>query len=102
IICATGNDATNVYAVLTARGLNENLFIISRASDETAEAKLIRAGANRVISPYILSGRRMANLAVRPYVVDFLDVTGTAGQLEKTLEEIVIDDGSILSNRTLG
>lgn len=102
IICATANDATNVYVVLSARGLNENLFIISRASDENSEAKLMRAGADRVISPYVLSGRRMANLAIRPYVVDFLDVTGTAGQLEKTLEEIIVEDGSIISNRTLG
>lgn len=102
IICATGNDATNVYVVLTARGLNEKLFIISRASDESSEAKLIRAGADRVISPYVLSGRRMANLAVRPYVVNFLDVTGTAGELEKTLEEIIVEDGSIIGNRTLG
>ncbi len=102
IICATANDATNVYIVLSARGLNENLFIISRASDENSEAKLIRAGADRVISPYVLSGRRMAHLAVRPYVVDFLDVTGTAGQLEKTLEEIIVEEGSIIVNRTLG
>lgn len=102
IICATSGDATNVYVVLTARGLNENLFIISRASDENSEGKLIRAGADRVISPYILSGRRMANLAARPFVVDFLDITGSAGELEKTLEEIVIEDGSIICNRTLG
>ncbi len=102
IICATGSDATNVYIVLSARGLNADLLIISRASDGNSEAKLQRAGADRVISPYILSGRRMANLAVRPFVVDFLDVTGSAGQLEKTLEEIVIQEGSILENRTIG
>lgn len=102
VICATGSDATNVYVVLTARGLNNNLLIISRASDEQSEAKLLRAGADRVISPYTLSGRRMANLAVRPFVVDFLDVTGTAGELEKTLEEIVVEEGSIIENRTIG
>lgn len=102
IICATGSDATNVYIVLTARGLNSNLFIISRASDESSEAKLLRAGADRVISPYILSGRRMANLAVRPFVVNFLDVTGSAGVLEKTLEEIMVEEGSIIANRTIG
>ncbi len=102
IICATGSDATNVYIVLSARGLNKDLLIISRASDGNSEAKLRRAGADRVISPYILSGRRMANLAVRPFVVDFLDVTGYAGELEKTLEEIVVENGSILENRTIG
>ena len=102
IICATASDATNVYVVLTARGLNDNLFIISRASDENSEAKLRRAGADRVISPYVLSGQRMANLATRPYVVEFLDVTGAGGELEKSLEQIAIEDGSIISNRTLG
>jgi voltage-gated potassium channel len=102
VICAAGSDATNVYIVLTARGLNNKLFIISRASDESSEAKLLRAGADRVISPYILSGRRMANLAVRPFVVEFLDVTGSAGELEKTLEEIVVEEGSIIENRTIG
>ncbi|HLA43630.1 MAG TPA: potassium channel protein [Aggregatilineales bacterium] len=102
VICATGSDATNVYIVLTARGLNSQLFIISRASDQSSEDKLLRAGADRVISPYILSGRRMANLAVRPFVVNFLDVTGSAGELEKTLEEIVVEEGSIIENRTIG
>jgi voltage-gated potassium channel len=102
IICATGSDATNVYIVLTARGLNNELFIISRASDDNSEAKLLRAGADRVISPYILSGRRMAHLAVRPYVVNFLDVTGSSGEIEKTLEEIIVEEGSIIENRTIG
>jgi voltage-gated potassium channel len=102
IICSTGSDATNVYIVLTARGLNPNLFVIARASDANSEHKLLRAGADRVISPYVLSGRRMASLALRPYVVNFLDVTGRAGELEKNLEEIVVESGSLLENRTIG
>lgn len=102
VICATGDDAINVFVSLTARGLNPNLFIISRASEENSETKMMRAGADRVISPYTLSGRRMANLAVRPYVVNFLDVTGSAGELQKTLEEIIVEEGSIIGNRTLG
>lgn len=102
VICATGSDATNIYIILTARGLKPDLFLIARASDENSEAKMLRAGADRVISPYVLSGRRMANLAVRPYVVDFLDVTGTTGEIEKTLEEIVVEAGSIIENRTIG
>jgi voltage-gated potassium channel len=101
IICATGSDATNIYIILTARGLKADLFVIARASDENSEAKMLRAGADRVISPYVLSGRRMANLAVRPYVVDFLDVTGTTDKIEKTLEEIVVEAGSIIENRTI-
>jgi voltage-gated potassium channel len=102
LVACAGDDATNVYTVLTARGLNEKLLIIARATDENSEAKMLRAGANRVISPYVLSGRRMANLAVRPYVVDFLDITSESSELEQMLEEIVVEDGSIIFNQTIG
>lgn len=102
VVAATGNDAVNVYVTLTARGLNEKLFIIARATDDSSEKKLIRAGANRVTSPYSLSGRRMANLALRPHVVDFLDITAKANVLDQSLEEIVIEEGAIIANKTIG
>lgn len=102
VVAATGNDAVNVYVTLTARGLNEKLFIIARATDASSESKLLRAGANRVTSPYSLSGRRMANLALRPHVVDFLDITARTNVLDQSLEEIVIEDGAIIANKTIG
>jgi voltage-gated potassium channel len=102
VVAAAGNDATNVYVVLTARGLNENLFIIARATDQSSESKLLRAGADRVTSPYILSGRRMATLALRPHVVDFLDITSRSHMLDQSLEEVVIEDGAIIANKTIG
>lgn len=102
LVACAGSDATNVYAVLTARGLNEKLLIIARAIDDSSESKMIRAGANRVISPYALSGRRMANLAMRPHVVDFLDITSESSMLEQALEEVVVEEGSIIVNQTIG
>ena len=102
VVAATGNDAVNVYVTLTARGLNEKLFIIARATDASSESKLLRAGADRVTSPYSLSGRHMANLALRPHVVDFLDITAKTNVLDQSLEEIVIEDGAIIANKTIG
>ncbi|MCB9437487.1 MAG: potassium channel protein [Anaerolineales bacterium] len=102
LVACAGNDATNVYAVLTARGLNEKLLIIARAIDDHSESKMLRAGANRVISPYVLSGRRMADLAVRPHVVDFLDLTSASSEIEQALGEVIIEEGSIIVNQTIG
>ncbi len=101
LVACAGNDATNVFAVLTARALNDRLQIIARAIDEQSESKIIRAGANRVISPYVLGGRRMANLAMRPHVVDFLDITSQASGQEQILEEVVIEENSALTNQTI-
>jgi len=102
LVAAAGLDATNVYIVLSARGLNDNLFIISRSDDEASEPKIRRAGANRVASPYTLSGRRMASMALRPHVVDFVDITFQSDILEQSLEEVVVEEGSILVNKTIG
>jgi voltage-gated potassium channel len=101
VVAAAGDDAVNVYVVLTARGLNENLFIIARATDSGSEAKLLRAGADRVTSPYVLSGRRMSSLALRPHVVDFLDFTSKSNILDHSLEEIIVEDGAIIANKTI-
>lgn len=102
LVACAGSDATNVYAVLTARGLNEKLLIIARAIDDNSEAKMMRAGADRVISPYTISGRRMANLAVRPHVVDFLDIASATTEIEQALEEVIVEDGAIIANQTIG
>lgn len=102
LVACAGTDATNVYAVLTARGLNEKLLIIARAIDDHSESKMLRAGANRVISPYVLSGRRMADLAVRPHVVDFLDLTSASSEIEQALSEVIVEEGSIIVNQTIG
>jgi voltage-gated potassium channel len=73
LISALPDDASNVFVVLTARGINPNLKIISRASDEGSEIKLKRAGADNVIMPDKIGGTHMASLVVKPDVLEFLD-----------------------------
>jgi len=73
IITAMPNDADNLYVILSARELNRNLLIISRASDEHAIKKLKHAGAKNVIMPDKIGGIRMAKLVFQPNVVDFVE-----------------------------
>jgi len=94
------NDADNVYVVLTARDLNPNLHIVARAAEEQAEAKLIRAGANRVVAPTIIGGHRMAMALTKPAVDDFIGSI-TANKLELAFEELKVDSGSRLVSQKL-
>ncbi|NDJ62361.1 MAG: potassium channel protein [Chloroflexi bacterium] len=73
MIAALDTDPDNVMTVMTARELNPRLFIVARVSNAEAERKLIRAGANRVVSPYQIGGHRLALALLRPAVNDFLD-----------------------------
>ena len=103
MVAAASTDATNIYVVLTARGLNPNLKIIARASEERAEKHLKTAGADVVISPYSAAGHRIAQSFIRPKVVDFLDIATTrSGSFEMIIEEIKIVSGSPLSQATVG
>jgi voltage-gated potassium channel len=101
LIAAVGTDAENVYAVLSARVMRPDLFIVSRAETDDATMKLKRAGANRVISPYQLGGVQIAQTALRPAVVDFVALATSADNLELALEEITIDAPSSLANRSI-
>jgi voltage-gated potassium channel len=100
LICAVDSDAENVYIALVARSMRADLPIVARAAEDQSADRLYRAGANKVVSPYVTSGRRMANLAIRPNVVDFFDIA-RAGQPDLRLEELVISAGSPLAGRTL-
>lgn len=94
------DDADNVYVVLTARGLNPTLHIVARAAEEQAEAKLIRAGANRVVAPTIIGGHRMAVALTKPAVGDFIDSI-TANKLNLGFEQLEVEPVSMLVGRKL-
>jgi len=94
------DDADNVYVVLTARDLNPNIHIVARAAEESAETKLIRAGANRVVAPTIIGGHRMAMALTKPAVGDFLDSV-TANHLELGFEQLEVNPISRLVGRKL-
>jgi voltage-gated potassium channel len=100
-IAAVGTDAENVYAVLTARVLRPDLYIIGRAETEDASRKLLRAGANRVVSPYRIGARELAQTALRPAVVDFFELATRSGNLELAIEQVTIMDGCGLSERSI-
>ena len=101
LVACSDSDVANVYVTLSARALNPSLYIVARAAQAETEKKLKMAGANRVISPYLISGRRMAAMAVRPVTSDFLDMVTHGGELEFRLHEIPIPRGSPLDNQTL-
>src|ERR1035437_4109894 len=100
LICAVDSDAENVYITIVARSLSSDLRIVARAGQEQSADRLYRAGATHVVSPYVTSGRRMANLAVRPNVVEFFDIA-RAGQPDLRLEELAITDDSPLVGRSV-
>ena len=101
IVVAVNSDAENVFIVLTARGMRPDLKIIARANYETSESKLVRAGADHVISPYRIAGRRMVTTLIRPAVADFLDEVAHVGSEELLIEQVLIAPNSSLVGKTL-
>jgi voltage-gated potassium channel len=101
LIAATTTDATNLYIVLTARGLNPRLKIIARASEDNAEKHLLAAGADSVASPYSFAGRRIAQSLLRPHVVSFLDTATTHLGMDLEIGEIHIPDKSRFAGTTI-
>jgi voltage-gated potassium channel len=100
-VSAVSSDAENLYIILTARGFRSDLQIIVRASEEEATSKLLRAGATQVISPYFFVGRRIAQLFLRPNVLDFIDTAFGTERLDIEIGEVKIPEGSALAGKKL-
>jgi len=101
LVTVAPSDADNLYICMSARLLNDRLFIVSRAEDERAEPKLRRVGVNRVISPYAIGGSLVALAVLRPTVTDFLDLATRAGHHDLQIEEVVLRPGCRLHGATL-
>ncbi|HHL33256.1 MAG TPA: potassium channel protein [Desulfobulbaceae bacterium] len=102
LIAVVSTDADNLFITLTARGLNPSLFILARSSgSKGTRTKLLRAGASKVISPYYIGARRMAQLLLRPTVTDFIDLAMYAGELGLKLEEILVSENAVFANKNL-
>lgn len=101
-VAAVSSDAENLYIVLTARGFRSDLKIIARASEEEATSKLLRAGASQVLSPYFFVGTRIAQLLLRPNVLDFVDAAFGTERLDVEIGEVRIEAKSPLVGKTLG
>ncbi|SES94123.1 potassium channel family protein [Anaerobranca gottschalkii] len=101
LISTLATDADNVFTVLTAREMNPDLYIISRAIEKNSRQKLIRAGANNTISPNEIEGKRMAALLLKPTIISFLDIITHAGDVELDLEDVIICCDSQLAGTKL-
>jgi len=101
LVSALPEDEANLFVVLTARQLNPRLTIVSQAEEQRTIRKLLKAGANRVISPSQIAGRRLASIILRPSVVNFLDVMVDGPSDSMRMEEVAVETGSPLVNKNL-
>jgi len=101
LVATLADDPASVFVVLTARDLNPDLFVIARSRTDDAEAKFMRAGADRVVNPQRIGGNRIAAFVESPDVVDFLDVVMHEGRHEFRLSDIEVHDGSPLVGSTI-
>ncbi len=101
LVAVADTDADNVFIILTAKSLNPDLFVVARSETEEGEDKLRKAGADRVIAPYAIGGRRIAVAALRPAVCEFLDVVMHREEVAWEMEEFVVGRDSELEGRSL-
>ncbi|MFZ2198722.1 MAG: NAD-binding protein [Thermodesulfovibrionales bacterium] len=101
LISVLPTDAENLFVVLSARGLNPDLSIVARAGEEGSEKKLLRAGADKVVSPYHIGGLRIAHTVLKPAVVDFIEFATKSGNIDLQMEEINIQEASRLTGLSL-
>ncbi|MBI5701169.1 potassium channel protein [Candidatus Saganbacteria bacterium] len=102
MIAANDSDTANVYVTLSARVANPSMTILARAGSIDVEEKLKKAGANRVISPYFIAGKRLAAMVTKPIGMDFLDTVLHSEHLEMEMREFDVDGKSHLTGKTLG
>ena len=101
VVTAVNSDANNVFITMTAKSLRPDVFVLARASEEKNEPKLFRAGATRVVSPYLIGGRRIAQMLKKPTVVDFVDIAMMGSHLGLMMEEAKIGNSSSLIGKNL-
>jgi voltage-gated potassium channel len=101
IVCGLPDDTANTFIALSAKGLNENITIVSRAANPGSEGKLRRAGASMVISPYVICGRRLAASVTHPLVTEFLDVVMHAPGYDLRMEQVSLSAISGMVGLTL-
>jgi voltage-gated potassium channel len=102
LIAVVSSDAENVYTTLTAKSINPTISIVARALTDESEPKLRTAGADRVIKPYEMVGRRIAQLIIRPTMVEFVESIARSATTEITIEEITVAESSAISGMALG
>lgn len=102
LIAALPSDAENLFIILSAKTLNPKLTVVTRASEEEAEEKMRRAGADTVFTPYAVTGRQLADSLLRPHVVEFLDFGRSNMGPKVTMEQVCVSANAELTTKTLG
>jgi len=101
LVAALATDADNLFVILSAKNLNPQLYVATRAGEEEAEEKLRRAGADAVFAPYTVAGYRLAQAVLRPHVFQFFDVAARSMGLDVDIEQVRVPEGSDFSSRSL-
>jgi voltage-gated potassium channel len=101
LVAVTASDADNMYITMSARLLNEKLLIVSRAEDQVTQKKLLRAGANRVVAPYVIAGQTVVQAVERPTALSFLELATRSDYRELQIEETEVKPGSRLAGAHL-
>ncbi len=101
LVAVLSSDAENVFATLSSKVLNPELYVVARAVEEETESKLVKAGASRVVKPYEIGGTRMAELLLRPGVIEFIDSIAREKNVDLNIEEVIVNPASSLVGKTL-
>ena len=101
LVAALATDADNLFVILSAKNLNPQLYVATRAGEEEAEEKLRRAGADAVFAPYTVAGYRLAQAVLRPHVFQFFDVAARSMGLDVDIEQVRVPEASEFSSRSL-
>ncbi|MCH8009884.1 MAG: potassium channel protein [Chloroflexi bacterium] len=98
LMAAADSDVGNTYITLSAKALRPSLYVVARIGQTASEQRVRRAGADRVISPYSLAGRRMALSALQPLTVDFFDLLASESDGRQLLGELIVTEDSLIAN----
>ena len=101
LVAALATDADNLFVLLSAKGLNPQIYVATRAAEEGAEAKMRRAGADAVFAPYAMTGHRLAQSLLRPHVVQFLDFTTKDVGEDIAIEQVRVSGSSEMVSKTI-
>src|SRR5579871_3173195 len=101
LVCALATDADNLFVLLSAKFLKPDIFVATRAAEESAEEKMRRAGADAVFAPYAITGHRLAQSLLRPHVVQFLDFTTDTAGLKVVIEQVQVSKHSDLVSKSI-
>jgi voltage-gated potassium channel len=102
LIAALPSDAENLFIILSAKTLNPQLTVVTRASEEEAEIKMRRAGADTVFTPYAITGRQLADALLRPHVVEFMDFGRSNIGPKVTMEQVCVTANAEETRKTFG